>query len=396
MATFHYRAKDDRGQAVSGHIEALSFQEAQQLLVQRGLELLEITTLAAPAEATGRREPLSAVEAEEVSSHLATLGASRLPLAAGLRAAAEDSESQRVSEALRGLAERAERGESLEKLVHDSPDVFPAHVGGLVIAASRTGRLGSALSELLEHQQSLHSLRQGILLSLAYPLVVTCLAIVVLGFGLSFVSVPFQRMFAEFELRLPYVTELLFWLRANGGFMLILAVVVLAGGALLVRSLLGHATWLRFLTTVPLFGPLWYWTGIAEWSSLLGVLLRYQIALPEALRLAASGVQHAYLSHVSLQLAEGSQRGQSLSDLLSSQRRLPASLVPLLRWGEQIGAMPDALAAVTELSSRRAMIRSTLLRSLLPPLLFMAIASAVLFVVVALFMPLMNLIQGLS
>jgi type II secretory pathway component PulF len=95
-------------------------------------------------------------------------------------------------------------------------------------------------------------------------------------------------------------------------------------------------------------------------------------------------------------LAEQSTAGQTLSQLLTAGRPLPASLVPLIRWGEKIDLLHEAFSAGKELFDRRVRIRAVMLHSVLPPMLFIAIATAVGLVVVALFSPLFYLIQGLS
>ena len=83
-----------------------------------------------------------------------------------------------------------------------------------------------------------------------------------------------------------------------------LAVVVLA---ILFRLLVGRARWQRLMSTVPLFGALWQSTGVAEWSGLLSVLLRHEIPLPNALRLA--GTRHPQRAHWPGVAAAGRRRG---------------------------------------------------------------------------------------
>jgi type II secretory pathway component PulF len=143
-------------------------------------------------------------------------------------------------------------------------------------------------------------------------------------------------------------------------------------------------------------GPVWHWSGLMEWSSLMGVLIRYQVPLPLALRLAAEGVSNPNVGQISMSLAEGVARGRSLAEAMSDRREVPASLVPLVRWGETMGNLAEALGAGREMLQERVHSRSLWMRMALPPVLFIVIGSCVLFVVLALFMPLIMLIQKLS
>ena len=81
--------------------------------------------------------------------------------------------------------------------------------------------------------------------------------------------------------------------------------------AVMFRVIGGRARWQRLMSTLPLFGALWQSTGVAEWSGLLSVLLKHEIPLPDALRLAGHGIRNAHIGHVSLRLADGVARGRT-------------------------------------------------------------------------------------
>ena len=166
--------------------------------------------------------------------------------------------------------------------------------------------------------------------------------------------------------------------------------------AALLRIVLPPAIWSRIVVGVPIFGPLAYWMGLAEWCSLLSVLVKNEIALPEALRLSAAGIENAHVGRIAKELAERTAEGQSLSELLATSRPLPVSMVPLIRWGERVGLLHEAFGTARELFDRRVRVRSLMLQSILPPILFVFIACSVGMVVIALFTPLTSLIQGLS
>ena len=82
--------------------------------------------------------------------------------------------------------------------------------------------------------------------------------------------------------------------------------------------------------------------------------------------------------------------------MMASGHEWPAFLVPLIRWGEETGTLADALGAGREMLEERVRMRSLLLQMALPPVLFIAIGCLVLFLVGAMFMPMLSLIQGLS
>ena len=197
-------------------------------------------------------------------------------------------------------------------------------------------------------------------------------------------------------MELPTVTQVLIWghregvrwlLGAGAVFVLVVAVFRLFGG---------RARWRRCLSTVPIIGVLWHWSGVAELSRVLAVLTEQDIPLPEALRLAADGVHDADMSELSRELAAGVEQGSSLSELVAATFRLPPTLAPIIHWGEQAGELSEAFRRAGEMFEGRVQMRASLVRSVLPPLIFIAVGTTALVFIFGLYAPLISLIQGLS
>ena len=397
MDTYRYTARTRQGEETAGIIEASGFDEALQLLLDRDLCEIQVFELQ-PGKTAPQPAPVSLTseEAGELSRHVAQVSTAKVPLAGGLRAAAEETVNVRVAAALMWIALQIEQGRSLEETLTESGRFLPPHITGLILSAARTGSLGEALFELVELQQKTYSLRREITNGYIYPLTVLILAtMVIIGAGYYLTGI-MQHMFDEFGLTLPLITRMLFWWRDTGiwlvgSFLLLLTVV-----ALLYRLLGGPVRWRRLLSTMPLFGLLWHWTGIAEWTGLLGVLLRHQIPLPEALRWAGRGVRDAHIGHLSLRLADGVARGRPLSQMMYATQQMPASIIPLIEWGEKSGELPDSFRVGQEMFEKRARMRAMMLQSVIPPLLFLGVGSAILFIFAANFAPMINLISALS
>jgi type II secretory pathway component PulF len=351
-----------------------------------------------------RDDRLSADDSFEFVADVVDVAGSGMPLAPGLRAAADESSNGRVARALRQLAERVEQGVAVDEAMREDSHRFPPHVAGLVAAALRTSDLGSALEELVDHHRRLREIRWTVIGSVAYPLIVLVLASLVIGFLMVWIVPVFREMFEEFELALPPVTlgvlevSRLFTTLFEGlqkwmtlGTLLTLVAMIVAA-----RMLLGAARWRRLWESTPLIGPILSWTGAAGFSRMLAVLVDYQVPLPLALRLTADAVNDANVREACGELASGIENGSSLADLIESRRQLPATLVPFVRVGERQGTLPDALRTVNELFLERVQLRAALLRSVSPPLVFLLIGGTVMLCVVALFLPLISLINGLA
>jgi type II secretory pathway component PulF len=359
-----------------------------------------------PASEVGKSSApkLSQKESEDVVVTIAELSNSELPLVEGLRAAADEAASPRVAKALRQIAADVEQGYALDSVVSQREQFLPPHVRGLIAAASRTHRMGVALDDLVEHHRATREVWAKVLGAIAYPLIVLGLTLFIMMFLPIFIVPTFKKMFEEFGLELPAVTravitfsDSVLWFGHSPG----LWVAMTLCTALVVLMTLacfgiGTPATHRFATTIPLVGPIWQWSGTAAFARLLATMLDYDIPLPDALVLTRDGVRDPEVREVAALLARGVEQGRTLSDLLAESNRLPASITPFVRWGERTGKMAEALRAVTDMLMLRVQMRTLLLRSITPPVVFILVGLLIAFTVISLFMPLVSLITGLS
>ena len=164
----------------------------------------------------------------------------------------------------------------------------------------------------------------------------------------------------------------------------------------LVRAIGGRAVLSQFYNDVPLVGPLRRYRNLAQCTSLLALLLRQGLPLPAALRLGASGMRDAALAKACSDSAHSVEDGVLLSRAAAALPAFPITLQPLLQWGERTSAMPEALDMAAGYFRRRVEQHATMLARVLPPLVLLTIAATASFFVIALYGPLVNLIQDLN
>jgi general secretion pathway protein F len=343
-----------------------------------------------------RRREMTAGEAHELTVAVADVAVAGLPLVDGLRAAAAETGSRRVAAELRHLADQAAAGRALDEILDERQRSLPAYVAGLIRAGIRTGDLGNVLIELVDHQQTVRDMWRTIRAALAYP---TLLLVLALAIGLwiqYFLVGPMIEMFDDFGMELPSVTQFLAWSHDHAARWCVGTLSAIVAAAVLLRTLGGAARWRRFAGTIPIIGVLWYWSGVAELSRMLSVLIARGVSVPEALRLVADGARAADMRQVAGELATGVEQGQSLSELIAGSYALPPTLAPLVAWGERTGELGEAFRQAAHMFEGRVMMRSELVRSIVPPLLFVFIATGALVVVFGLYAPMLGMIQGLS
>jgi type II secretory pathway component PulF len=339
---------------------------------------------------------LSAAAAQAVVAQAAQIAATGMPLPAGLRAAATECDSWRVARGMRRIAAEMEQGRSLDECLQAATRQLPPHLTGLVRAAQRTGAIGPMLAEWLENRRVAREQWRAIVAALAYPTLAVLLAVGVYVLFATVIVSPFKQMYEEFGLKLPPMTTQFLRSCEVAVPMLVLLVGSALATAVAARVFGGRAGWSWLLTNLPLVGNAWHWTGVAETLRCLSLLVQHRVPLPEAMRLAADGATDAYVGNQCRHLADSVEQGTSLTMALVQRHTLPVSIVPLVRWGEQHDALSAALLSAAEMIEQRLEMRANLLVQIIPPIVFVVVGGTVSFGAIALFLPMISLIQGLT
>jgi type II secretory pathway component PulF len=334
--------------------------------------------------------------APEIAAQVVGATSAGVPLALGLRSLAEETPGRRLSARLTRLAQRLEQGQPLDRSLRDPRDGLPDYVVGLIQAAVRCGDTGEAFVDLVDHRRDLQRMWHSVRSELSYSLILVGLSLsVTVWVALGLVG-PFVGLFREFDLELPAVSRALIWMTEVGVWWLLGLLVGAIAVTALFRLLCGAARWRRLLASVPLIGPLWGWSAAAEWCWLLAILTARRIPLPEALQLAADGMHDAGFRETSRLFSGWTEEGRTLAEAMGKSPRLPATLNPVIRWGERCGCLPEAFRVGGDMFFERVLARADLVNTVVPPVVFIAVATLVLTVIFGLYAPLVSLIQGLS
>jgi type II secretory pathway component PulF len=306
--------------------------------------------------------------------------------------------SRRVARLLRRIAADLEGGVPLAVALESQGSRFPSHLRGLILAGVQTGRLAETFEEFVAIQRSRIELRHRLWTMLIYPMILLAMVLGLYVFASVFLVQGMVKVFRDFGTELPALTQLMIRLTSPAAVLFVLSLVVwLIAGTMLVAALRPRFAWpQRLCYAVPVLGPLWRWSRLAEFSRLMSLLLDQQVPLPKSLRLAADGLGDAWLAAGCRELARMVENGRDLSGSLVRVRQFPASLRPLVRWGQETPNLAQAFRSAAEMFAGRVHVQSTFLDAiLLPSFLVIVFASVGLFIV-SFMIPLIALIQKLS
>ncbi len=269
MPSFRYIATDPDGNRVSGECSAGSLEDAAAQLEVSGfhpLSLEPVLSQTAFSESdsvkggSARLKQFSVSDLQQVTERIGEMAQAGLPLITGLRALSEEITNSRLKHTLRDFSKRLESGDPLDQVLNAHGRNVPEHLNGLILAGLQTNQLGVMIERYVAYAQESNELRRRVWLSLAYPLVLI-FATAGFTFAFAYFVVPlFRPLFEGFDMELPTSTVFLFDLCdfiANTGIYLFPVAIGLVVVAWIVFGLLtGSAGRRRFVTMVPIIGPL--------------------------------------------------------------------------------------------------------------------------------------------
>ncbi|MFU8877733.1 MAG: type II secretion system F family protein [Wenzhouxiangellaceae bacterium] len=397
MAAFDYRALEENRE-VRGVIQADTARAARGMLRERGLVPLSVEPVATARGGSGSARLTR--ERALILRQMAALLRAGLPLEEVLALGAGQGTSARVERALAAMRARVLEGQSLSEAMAEQPALFPAMYSRSVAAAEQAGQLEPVVQRLAVQAERQLELARSLGVALVYPVLLVLISIAVVWGLVAFVVPRVVGVFEHSRHELPLMTRSLLEISgfiSNYGLVAVIALVLLALALVWIFRQPGPRLWRdRALLGLPLAGRLVRAHAAALFSRTLSILVGSAVPAVEALRASAEVVANRQVQHDLEMAAERVREGASISDALAPLEWLPPLTRRLIRGGEQagdLGAMLDHAAALQEADLADA---GKILMAVLQPVLILAVGLIVLYIVLAILLPIMNLSQLLG
>ena len=398
MAAFEYQAMDGSRQ-VSGVVQADTARMARQQLRERGLVPLEVHPVARAA-ASGAGSARLGRERALVLRQMAALLKAGLPLEEVLSLAADPAGARRANRPLAAIRARVLEGQPLSDAMAEQPALFPAMYTRSIAAAEQAGRLDSVIGRLADHAERRLALSRSISVALVYPVLLALISLGVVWGLLGFVVPRVVSVFEYSDQQLPLMTRSLLEISSfvsSYGLLLALLLIGLASGLAVLLRLPGPRMRLdRALLGLPLVGSLVRAQASALFARTLAILVSSSVPAVEALK-AASEVIGNRKVRADLEAAAARVReGASISAAMQPIEWLPPLTRRLIHGGEQAGELGDMLEHAAELQESDLEDAGQVLLAVLQPALILLVGLVVLYIVLAILLPIMNMSQLLS
>ncbi|AXE34547.1 type II secretion system inner membrane protein GspF [Chromobacterium phragmitis] len=400
MAAFKYTAYDAAGKEQSGLLEADSARAARGQLRERGLLPVTVDSVNAKTGGAGSnvlRRGLPRAELVMITEQLSTLLNAGLTLEKALTAVTEQSENARSRTVLAALRSDILEGKSFAQALSAAPGVFSPLYRSLVQAGEQSGHLDMVMSRLAEYLDKRQNTQQKVTLALAYPAVVTLVAILVVAGLMSYVVPQVVSVFAQTKQTLPFLTRALVacsdFLRQWG---VALLISIVAAVCLIVRALRAPALKRRFHARVlklPVFGRLFRALNTARMASTLSILVGAGVPLLTALETARGLMTMLPMQDAVADAMNKVREGVSLSRALNASRQFPPVLIHLISSGEASGTLSHMLDRAAQQQEQEVERKLATFTTLMEPLLILVMGGMVLLIVLAIMMPIIDMNQ---
>jgi type IV pilus assembly protein PilC len=431
MAKFEYIALDARGQESRGVIDAPSQNDAVGQLRQAGYFPTNVVeegkgglpkatkaqkkAMAAAAAPKAKKGGMAIFARQTIKSktlmiftrQLATLIDAGLPLLRGLTVLSKQEKDPVLRNTILALADAVQGGSTFSESMAQHPKIFNKLYINMVKAGELGGVLELVLNRLAEFQEKAQKIKNKVVSAMAYPVIVLVIAILIMGFLLAFIVPKFEAIFKDMlgGKTLPALTQAVInasnmiknmfippylWITIGS----VVMVVVL--WKIITNNPKGREVIDRIKLKAPLFGDLTRKSSISRFSRTLGTLVTSGVPILQALNITRDTAGNAVVADAVTKVHDAVKEGESIVAPLEASGVFPPMVISMVDVGEETGQLPEMLMKIAEVYDDEVDNAVEGLTSLLEPIMIVFLALIVGTIVIALFMPLIEIIQNLS
>jgi len=417
MPLFAYSAVDAQGKTHQGTLEANNAADAATAIKKKGQFPTNIseTTAAASGKAAGKgfsfkfslgggggTGKVPGKTLTVFTRQLSTLISAGLPLLRSLRTLGKQEKDANLKKIMAGLSESVEGGTTFSEALTQHPKAFNKLYVNMVKAGELGGVLEIVLTRLAEFAEKSQRIKGKVTSAMVYPLVVLTIAVGIVTFLMLFIVPKFEAIFKDMlgGRPLPFITQMIMDLSRfiQGNFLLIAGVIVVAvfatRFAMKMPSVAAAVD--NYKLKIPLFGDMLTKTSVARFSRTLGTLVSSGVPILQALNITRDTAGNLRVSKAVESIHDNVKEGESMVTPMEASGIFPPMVVSMVQVGEETGQLPDMLTKVADVFEEEVDNAVSGLTSLLEPVMIVLLALVVGTIVVALFLPLITIIQDLT
>jgi len=415
MPTYQFKAWDKEGQEQRGEMDAASQEDARQKIRAKGFFPGEVRE----KQATGKKSPAAAgakptanrpirppgkVSGKKLTAftrQLATLQEAGLPILRSLRILEQQQKPGNLKTTLKMVADDVEGGSTLSEAMSKFPKCFDRLYVNMIHAGEAGGVLETILERLAEFMEKAAKLKRKVIGAMVYPAAVIFFACAIVTGIMIFIVPQFRKIFDDFKLKLPVMTEVLIsasnFVGDGGWLVLLLGPLAIWGGVKLLKSSKGGKYALDvFIIHVPVLGQILHKTAVARFTRTLGTLISSGVPILEAINITKETTGNEVFARALNKVRDAIREGENMAAPLKASKIVDSLVVNMVDVGEETGELDKMLIRIADNYDEEVDVLVSSLVSLLEPIMVIFLGGIVGFIVVSLFLPMIELIKGVA
>jgi len=413
MVTFHYEAMNAAGQTLKEKIDAPGVDEAIAAIRAKGYYPTKLKEAGPPRPRQEKPAPkhprrswtiggVSLGALTEFTGQLSTLQDAGLPIVRSLKVLWQQQRPGLLKNVLLDVATSVEEGATLSEAMRRHPKVFNRLYVNMVQAGETGGVMDVILARLGEFMEKARRLRRRVIGAMIYPTVVITFSVLIVTGIMMFVVPRFQDIFRDFNTTLPALTQWLIdaadFIGRRQGWILVLGSPL--GAWLLVKSIGSSRAGRWFLDAaklrLPIIGRIVAKVAVARFSRTLGTLLAAGVPILDAITIARDTVGNVVFERALQRVHDAIREGETFAAPLRAAHVCDAVVTNMIDVGEETGDLDKMLLKIADKHDDQVDVLIGALVSLLEPVMVIVLGGVVGTIIVALFLPLVQLMTKLS
>ena len=396
MPTYAYTALTDAGKPISGEKVAVSSDAVQQELAQQGLLVQQVRKKSLDFAAFFKRR-IKPVNFMLFNHEFIALIRAGLTVPDALVLAADRPDEPELAAVLTEVLQDVRGGLAMSAACAKHPGVFDPLYLSTLQTGEKTGALHEALLHYQEYLKHKVMMQKKVSQALAYPIFLMIVLVVMLTIMFTVVIPRFVQMYADFDAKLPWATQLLIdimdTLPYTGPVILVVVAALLIGWRLWRQTEQG-ALWIdKAKERLPYFGEIHRLYAVSHLSRSLSALLSGGTPLVEAMTTAKTALSSRLHSNRMAKVIEQVQGGESLAKALAQQTMMPSTAIKMVEVGEASGSLDQMLSDVSLFYEEILDTRLSRVLSLVEPLLMILMGVMVGAIVIIMYLPIFNMVD---
>lgn len=400
MEAFEYTSLDAAGKQQKGIIQADNEKQARHLLRKQLLTPVQVRqVIEQPANPqTGfktQRLTLKKTELPLLIRQLATLVQAGLPIDDALKTLIEQSENKNSERILSSIHAKVMEGQSLAAAMRTFPRAFDELVATSIEAGEQAGQLEAVLMQLADYLETRDEMGRQSTSALIYPMVLMITAILVVAGLMVYIVPKVIQVFESSQVQLPMATRILIgmsdFLSQYGWYLLAFMGLLLVLFLVLRTYPPFRQSWHRFILKVPGLGRLIRVGQAARFTRTLGILTQSSVPIVPSLSLAKQVVNNEIMKQACEQTATAVREGSSLAKAMHNTGQFPPLSIKLVNSGEQSGKLSEMLVRSALVQERDVENKIKTLIGAIQPLAILFVGLMVLFIVLAMLLPIFQI-----